>query len=403
MANNIYIVDQLASGPQTITIDDDGTGIDWMVIQGIYSQPTDFRLGLTPVNGVSTSSSGFYFFPDNTGHRLIVNGLIENVRGSNGQDFIQGNELGNLLMGDAAQSGLGGSDTLWGFDGNDTIYGGNGNDEISGANDRDRLFGNAGVDTINGGAGIDTIEGGTGADVLSGGADNGDTVSYASSSAGVRIGLIFGEAAIGRGGHAEGDRITGFSNIVGSDFADVLTDTNTGNVGFEYNSNVFYGGGGNDVLRLGGWNDEGWGGTGADRIFGEGNNDTLRGGAGADTLRGGEAADLLYGGAEADRFVFAAASESAPTATTRDRIADFSRAQGDKVDLSLIDADLGASGNNAFTWRGTLGFSGDAGQLRWIVSGANALVLGDLDGDRAADFSILVLGIGNLRATDFVL
>lgn len=403
MANNTYIVDLLATGTQTITIDDDGTGIDWLVIQGIYNEPTDFRLGQTTVNGVSTSASGFYFFPDNTGHRLIVNGLIENVRGSNGLDFIQGNELANLLFGDAAQSGPGGNDTLWGFDGNDTIYGGNGNDEISGANDNDRLFGNAGVDTINGGAGIDTIEGGTGADVLSGGADYDDTVSYASSNAAVRISLVFGEAATGRGGHAEGDQITGFSNVVGSAFADILIDTNLNAVGFEYNSNVFYGGGGNDVLRLGGWDDEGWGGTGADRIFGEGNNDTLRGGTGADTLRGGEGTDLLYGGADADRFVFAAASESALDAIARDRVADFSRAQGDKIDLSLIDADPGAFGNNAFTWRGTLGFSGDAGQLRWIVSGTNALVLGDLDGDQAADFSILVLGIGNLRATDFVL
>lgn len=403
MANNIYIVDQLATGTQTITVDDDGTGIDWLVIQGIYSQPTDFRLGQTMVNGVSTSASGSYFFPLNSGHRLIVNGLIENVRGSNGQDFIQGNELGNLLFGDAAQSGLGKNDTLWGFDGNDTIYGGNGNDEISGANDHDRLFGNAGADTISGGAGADTIEGGAGADVLSGGGDYDDAVSYASSNAGVRINLTFGEATTGRGGHAEGDKITGFSNVIGSAFADVLIDTNLNAVGFEYNSNVFYGGGGNDLLRLGGWDDEGWGGSGDDRIFGENGNDTLRGGTGADTLRGGEGTDLLYGGAAADRFVFAAASESAPNAVGRDRIADFSRAQGDKIDLSLIDAAPGASGNNAFTWRGAQGFSGDAGQLRWIVSGANALVLGDLDGDRAADFSILVLGIGNLRATDFVL
>lgn len=403
MANNTYVVDTLATGTETITVDDDGTGIDWLVIEGVYDAPTDFRLGQTTISGTSTSASGFYFFPNNTGHRLIVNGLIENVRGSNGADFAQGNELGNILMGDAAQSGPGGSDTLWGFDGNDTIYGGNGNDEISGANDRDRLFGNAGVDTISGGAGADTIEGGTGADSLSGGADYGDTVSYANSNAGVRVSLTYGTTVTARGGHAEGDRLNGFTDIIGSDFDDILTDTNVNAVGFEYNSNVFYGGGGNDVLRLGGWDDEGWGGAGADRIFGGNNADTLRGGTGADTLRGDEGADRLFGDAGADRFVFASALDSTVLATGRDQIGDFSRAQGDRIDLSPIDADPATNGNAAFIWRGTQSFSGDAGEVRWRDSGNHILVLADLDGDRAADFGFLVMNTLTLREADFVL
>ena len=48
-------------------------------------------------------------------------------------------------------------------------------------------------------------------------------------------------------------------------------------------------------------------------------------------------------------------------------------------------------------------FSGTAGQLRSIVSGASTYVYGDVDGDKVADFAIMVTGKLTFVAGDFVL
>lgn len=95
------------------------------------------------------------------------------------------------------------------------------------------------------GAGNDTavMDGGDGADVLDGGANGagGDTVSYAGSDAGVTVNLATQTVS---GGDAEGDTISSFENVTGSDFADDLTGVAAG-VAF------IFGGGGNDVISTG--------------------------------------------------------------------------------------------------------------------------------------------------------
>lgn len=225
-----------------------------------------------------------------------MNGIIENARGSLGFDSISGNILGNIMYGDPTADGPGGDDTLFGDEGNDLIYGGAGTDRINGAEDDDALFGGAGTDTINGALGRDTIEGGAGADLLYGGSDGQDTLSYASSSAGVRVSLTYGTTTVGQGGDAEGDVIGGFNNIQGSEFGDRLVDTNELPVGFGYNTNTFHGMGGNDVLLLGGFADRGYGGTGNDSLSGQAGRDRLWGDLGSDTVFGGAEADSIWGG-----------------------------------------------------------------------------------------------------------
>jgi serralysin len=405
MANNTYVVDLLVTGTQTITINDDGTGIDWLVIQGTYPTQTDLRLSwTTDAFGNSTSGMGLYFNPLNTGHRLVVNGFIENIRGSNGLDFIQGNEAGNVLFGDAAASGPGDADSLYGYDGNDTIYGGVGNDWIGGGNDNDRMFGNDGDDTISGGGGIDTVTGGAGADEMSGGSNWGDMLSYAGSGVGVRVDITYGSTTIGIGGHAQGDEIYGFTHVTGSNGADTIVDTVAGTIGGGMNDNAFYGGRGNDRLYMGGGADTAMGGDGNDRLFGEGDRDTLMGEAGNDILRGGAGADQLYGGADADEFEFAALADSTVAGAGRDTIRDFVAADGDRIDLSLIDARASTAGNNAFSFIGNAAFSlGVEGQLRVVQSGAGWVVSGDVNGDRTADFAIYVLSPVALGVGDFIL
>ncbi|MBL1242199.1 MAG: hypothetical protein COB13_010145, partial [OCS116 cluster bacterium] len=126
---------------------------------------------------------------------------------------------------------------------------------IDGGQGTDQLFGNVGDDTLIGGANGDVLWGGAGADVLSG--DSGwDTVSYTGSDAGVTVDLL---AGTGLGGHAQGDVLSGFEVVIGSDHDDVITGT-TG-------SNTLYGGLGNDVLV---------GGLGSsDRLYGDGGIDTV--------------------------------------------------------------------------------------------------------------------------------
>jgi serralysin len=404
LADDIYTLDALVTGNATITVTDDGSGFDTIRVDGVYSQVISFTLAYSTNAGLPVSASGTYYTPLNggfIGHTLVINGVIENVTGSNGRDFIQGNVLGNLLFGDKLASGAGLGDTLWGGSGNDTIHGGAGDDEILGDNDDDQLSGGAGIDTISGGGGADTVEGGAGADVLSGGATAGDTLSYAESSAGVQIGLIFGDTAFGIGGDAEGDRITGFANVTGSAHDDRLEDTSKGTIAFGQNDNLFLGGAGHDRLILGGGNDSGFGGNGNDTLVGEVGDDALFGGNNNDLLRGSRGQDTITGGNGADRFVFLTRDDSTVALAQRDTITDFSSVEGDLIDLAQIDAQSGVTGNQAFALVGR--FTGIRGELRVKLDGADVLVMGDINGDRQADFAILVQGVTSLTGTDFVL
>lgn len=138
--------------------------------------------------------------------------------------------------------------------------------------------------------------------------------------------------------------------------------------------------------------------AGDDVLNGYAGNDTLKGGLGDDTLSGGTGKDVLVGGKGADTFIFKSASD-AGNGNSGDQIRDFFRAQGDKIDLSGIDAELGTKGDQAFSFIGSKGFSGEAGELRY----ANGHVTGDLNGDKIADFSIDIVNHHALQATDFIL
>jgi Ca2+-binding RTX toxin-like protein len=157
---------------------------------------------------------------------------------------------------------------------------------------------------------------------------------------------------------------------------------------------------GNDQLDGGSGNDRLSGGTGDDLLKGSAGNDDLKGGLGNDILVGGAGTDTMTGGGGADTFVFTTASESA-VGTGRDVITDFRHAEGDKIDLSAIDANttLLAFGNQAFTYIGNQAFHHAAGELRF----ADGIVSGDTNGDGKADFEIHIQTHGTLVAADFVL
>ena len=297
-----------------------------------------------------------------------------------------------------------GNDYLVGGLQNDAIGGGGGNDTIAGLTGNDTLFGNAGNDVLLGGDGADQLEGGAGSDLMFGGA--GDD-------------LMRGDVI----------DVVGNDTLLGEDGNDWL-DAGAGNDWLDggLGNDTLYGGLGGDVLRAGGGDDVMFGDVYSDRSHEISVNasdttttyeDVLLGGNGSDTLIGGYGADLMDGGAGADVFSIRNPTES--TLAAPDVILNFNGAvvaaealkglasyatagaEGDRIDLSEIDAITGNSGNDAFTFIGTAGFSA-AGQLRYQASGAVTLIEGDVNGDRTADFRIQV-NIANysFSAFDFVL
>ena len=82
----------------------------------------------------------------------------------------------------------------------------------------------------------------------------------------------------------------------------------------------------------------------------------------------------------------------------RDVITDFVHGQ-DIIRLTGVDADLNTVGDQLFNYIAGAAFDGHAGQLRY----SGGVLSGDVDGDTAADFAIVLTGTPVLAATDLQL
>ena len=190
----------------------------------------------------------------------------------NGNDTIIGGPRGDeVFAGD-------GFDTISGGGGDDTLRGGAfyddyGENYLRGDDGNDYLEGAGAFDDINGNAGNDTAAGGPGDDWVVGGKDND---------------VLYGD----RGRDAAGQIYGAGNDIVYGNLGDDTCD----------------GDGGNDIVRGGQGDDSVSGGTGDDWLSGDLGGDTLSGGAGADVFHS-------FGGAGLDR------------------VTDFNRAEGDRVQL----------------------------------------------------------------------
>lgn len=179
-------------------------------------------------------------------------------------------QLAVAVGGDAQGDTADGFENLAGSSFNDRLTGNDSANVLKGgAGDYDQLFGNGGRDKLFGGAGIDEMTGGTGADRLNGGAGTYDSIVYNNSAVGVRIVLgNNGAETIGKGGEAQGDRISNVENVFGSQHDDVLIGNNL--------ANRLTAGSGDDTLS---------GKKGADFLSGGSDDDTIRGGKGNDTFQ----------------------------------------------------------------------------------------------------------------------
>lgn len=160
---------------------------------------------------------------------------------------------------------------------------------------------------------------------------------------------------------------------------------------------------GNDIVKGDAAANTIWGERGNDNLDGGKGNDKLDGGAGSDKLRGSIGADRLTGGTGADQFVFKSIAESTVSASGRDFITDFSQIQGDKINLSVIDANTKLAGDQAFSFIGATGFHHEAGELRIATASGDTYLYGDVDGNGKADLAIRIDDIVAFKASDFLL
>ncbi|TSD87758.1 hypothetical protein FFK22_015800 [Mycobacterium sp. KBS0706] len=440
-------VDDVLIGGFGADVLDGGTGVDTATYDGSAA-------GVTVDLAAGTGSGS-----DAAGDTLTA---IENLSGTQFDDVLAGDAGANTLdgrFGDDVLRGGAGADTLDGDFGTDTAsyYTGgvgvtidlaahtaSGGDaagdtltsieNVSGSQGSDTLAGDAGANKLQGWNGNDVLRGGAGADVMDGGAGT-DTASYFTGSAGVTIDLAAGTAS---GGDAAGDMLTGIENLSGSQGHDILAGDAVGNKLQGWNGDdVLRGGAGADTLEGGAGSDtasyytsatgvavslatgtasggdatadalnsiENLSGSnlGNDGLEGNAGANVLNGWGGNDALVGGGGKDTLTGGTGADRIYFTALGDSVVGANA-DVITDFSHTQGDRVDLTGIDANAGAAGDQAFSFIGSGLYTGVAGQLRYAVANGITTIAGDVNGDKVSDFHIILTGIVNLIAIDFVL
>lgn len=392
------------------------------------------RAGFSAGNGVN-----FFEFPESgnkdamlaldTTSNIGVAGIYQfGVRnGTAGDDRTigtGGDDVLSTLAGNDRAAGGAGNDQIDTGSGNDTADGGEGSDTLRGVDGEDLLAGVGGADSLDGGGGNDTLSGGGGADTLVGGA--GDDVYYGGAGSDrfvvasgsdrigdlgaggeadvvvVSAGASLGAVLLGSWTATAGTVNAGAATVFGNGFAIDLTSA-TGPNGWKVNNleaasgtavmgsgfaDTVIGSDLADTIGGGGGHDDIMARGGDDLVTGGNGNDTLGGGDGKDTLVGGAGQDLLTGGAAADCFRFDAVSDSTSGAN-RDVIADFRYGGGDRIDLSLIDADTATAGDQAFAWIGTTAFGHVVGQLRF----AAGVVQGDVDGDGTADFEIALTGV----------
>jgi serralysin len=118
----------------------------------------------------------------------------------------------------------------------------------------------------------------------------------------------------------------------------------------------------------------------------------------SNVIKGTSYSETLTGTGGNDVFQF-----SSSQAAHDDRIAGFT--SGDKIDVSLIDADVWVSGNQAFRLLDSKSFTTAGDEIVYVQDQANGVtrVYGNTDHDTSAEFRITVQGIHTFTAVDFIL
>jgi Ca2+-binding RTX toxin-like protein len=336
-------------------------------------------------------------------------------------------------------------------------------ENVTGSAFGDIIFGNSRANTLDGGRGPDEIDGGFGNDILIGGQGT-DTVSFRDWNDGyysplletirIELGPVNAEGfatrtvvnfRTGEISVAETDILSGFENVIGSDRFETIVGNSA--------RNILEGEGGNDVLQGNTGGDTLNGGAGTDTASYESNparviavlgqngangvaqefgtlpgqppgvqsivsvdtlsgieslrgssfNDTLIGNEQVNRLEGGPGADVLAGGADADTFVWRNITDTGTVFGSADLVTDFNPAQGDRLDLSGIDANVFAGGNQTFSFIGQDGFSGTPGEINFVHVGNDTIIQMQTGVDADVEGVIRIAGIVTPQVSWFVL
>jgi len=352
---------------------------------------------------------------------------IENIIGSQYNDYIVGDAKNNILYGDVnaaiAGSTGGGKDYLAGGAGADTLFGGGDDDVLNSGSGKDEIHGGTGNDTllylpnvsiknitfsnIAETNGIVTLQDNTvqkffsiekiknGEDTISGGAGNDNILELSKDY--VTLSGNFIEVDTGIGNDTVVVTYVNFGDLIldGGDDVDTLDYS-------EYTTSDFVNiqlGSGNMYLNVSFNGIE----TGVptetfdnfENVVGSKNGDVITGSNVANVLTGGSGADTLEGWQGADTFVYSA-GDSGVGGGSRDVITDFAAgAEADKIDLSSF-ADAEFIGNEEFT--------GKMNEVRFEYDTANDITIIRInrDVDSSAEIEIELTGNVTLSASDFI-
>ena len=410
----------------------------------------DILIGLGS-NDLLIGNAGDDTIQGDDGKDTIIGGAgADSLDGGADEDVIQylgsnaGVQIDLNLGANGTQQASGGhaeGDTIVNFE---HVYGSDFADTITGDDGRNILFGYDGDDIINGGGGDDVIRGGEGADTMDGG-EGIDWLRYVESVEGVTVDLSVSMQV--SGGDADGDVISGFENVQGSDHGDIITGDDAANylIGFG-GDDMISGGVGRDSIRGGEGADTLDGGadvdtlqytdsadgividlnadasgfqsasggdaegdviSGFENVLGTNSNDIITGDAGRnilngyagdDILNGGDAKDALLGGAGADQFVF----DTALAASNVDRILDFEAG----IDMLMLAGEIftglvqGVLSASAF--HVAAGGIADTADQRIIYDAGNGNLYFDEDGNGTGEAMLFasLTSTPDLEATD---
>jgi Ca2+-binding RTX toxin-like protein len=258
-------------------------------------------------------------------------------------------------------------DQMFGLSGDDTLFGLGNDDYLAGFEGNDDLFGGDQDDVLDGGPGNDDMSG-----------DKGDDFYYFDS---------IGDTVKNESG--------GTDTIITSITLPNLTTNGLKNV-----ENVILDGTQNINAIGNGLANNIQGNPGSNNLSGGANNDVLTGGLGQDTLNGGDGADT---------FTYIEIADSLPGPGQRDVINGFRTDLGNEIiDLSAIDADANAAGNQNFApnlivlTAGAAPGIGQVGFEQDVAAGITIVRANIDDGGSGIDFELQLTGVQNLTNGDFL-
>ncbi|MBA1244042.1 putative Ig domain-containing protein [Pseudomonas japonica] len=353
-----------------------GDGKDVYIVDNAFDVVIETNAAATQIDTVKSSVS--WTLGDNVEYLVLTGYSAIDGTGNGLRNFLTGNDAANVLDGGTgadSMTGGNGSDTYYVDNIDDTVVEKNSDSDIGGidtvysslatftlgSNVENLVINTDGAANAVGNSLDNTLFAGSGNNLLDGRTGT-DTASYLYATAGVTIALNTSaqQDTLGSGL----DTLKAIENVTGSHFADTLTGNSAANV-----------------------------------IDGGDGDDTLVGGGGDDTLIGGAGTDSLTGGTGADTYLFKALGDLG-LGSLRDVIAGFKTTEGDKLDLTGIDANASTEAKESFTFIGSQAFDSTnaAGQLRF----ENGILYGSVNADASAEFEISLVGVKELHQSDFV-